>query len=206
MLERSFDAYQRAIDISPTNGFYLGGRGRVRVRLAELNLGSNADAERDLTAAVRRAPSQALLRRALVRFHVGRGQIAGAEEQARALAGIDGENAVDAFLDVGDAYYRRNNGEKAGEMFREALKINPRSAKALYNLGVYHYRRRELDSAAELFQRSAAADPDFTLSREGTKRVLERRQLMEKQRLEALAATPATRSLEASPATAPKRH
>ncbi len=60
-------------------------------------------------------------------------------------------------VDKGNSYFRNGNYLEAGEMYQQALKIEPGSKEALYNLGLTYIRRASAAQSDSLRQQLAKA-------------------------------------------------
>jgi tetratricopeptide (TPR) repeat protein len=99
------------------------------------------------------------------------------EQEARALSLLesvikDGKNAspeelVQAYTLLGSVHLGRSRISAAESAFSEALKINPKAARALVGLGDSLYRAGRYSEAQARFEAGAAADPDDLLAKVG---------------------------------------
>ncbi len=76
----------------------------------------------------------------------------------RALRGNAKDPSI--FVNLGLAYRRTNNDEKAIEAYESALALNPYFLDALYNLGKLHLDAYACDKAIDLYRRFIAQQPN----------------------------------------------
>jgi len=70
-------------------------------------------------------------------------------------------NDVDVSTDLGVCYYYVNQPDKALEQFTKSLKINPKHAKTLLNVGIVRaFGKQDLAGAQEAWQAVLKAAPD----------------------------------------------
>ena len=72
----------------------------------------------------------------------------------------------EVFVNLGVIALLEDDLNGAIEWSQKALRVNPRSAEALCNLGAAAWRSGRVAEAEDLFQRAAVADPSFTKARE----------------------------------------
>jgi len=99
------------------------------------------------------------------------------DQESRALSLLesvikDGKNAspeelVQAYTLLGTVHLGRSRISAAESAFGEALKINPKAARALVGLGDSLYRAGRYSEAQARFEAAAAADPDDLLAKVG---------------------------------------
>ncbi|PID42229.1 MAG: type IV pilus biogenesis/stability protein PilW [Proteobacteria bacterium] len=77
----------------------------------------------------------------------------------------DSEKALTAYIQLGLAYIKRNNMERARKHLKRALEIDPESAGANAALGLVYQNEGENDLAEERFLKSLEYDPSFTRGR-----------------------------------------
>ncbi len=61
----------------------------------------------------------------------------------------------------GAVYQREGRDERAGEEYRQAIRLRPDLYQAHYNLGILHHRAGRTDRALEAFKEAARINPDF---------------------------------------------
>jgi thioredoxin-like negative regulator of GroEL len=66
--------------------------------------------------------------------------------------------------DLGQDLFAVGRRQEAMEHLQEALKLNPKSAKAHYCLGAIYYRANDLNAAKSEYEAAVKADPDFYLA------------------------------------------
>lgn len=83
-----------------------------------------------------------------------------------ALAGCGGARArYESHLQRGKQYFEKNNLDKAGIEFRNALQIEPKDADALYYSGRVAEARQQVRQAIALYQAAVDADPSLEVAR-----------------------------------------
>jgi tetratricopeptide (TPR) repeat protein len=78
-------------------------------------------------------------------------------EEAAALS----PDSVVAHTNLGSAYMKRGDDERAAAEFERAVAIDPTSAFPYFNLGMLVYRHERFDIAEPLFQKAASLSPAF---------------------------------------------
>lgn len=68
---------------------------------------------------------------------------------------------ANAYTNLGNIYYRRNQVPKAREMYLKALEVDPRHPEAHYNLGFLFFDMGQPAKAVPLFENATLLDPDF---------------------------------------------
>ncbi len=81
-----------------------------------------------------------------------------AEQSLVRATQLDPKN-VDAWLDLGTAYYKTGKRDKEGLAYKKAIELRPTSEDAHYLLGTWYEDRGEFDLAAEEFRRAISLDP-----------------------------------------------
>jgi len=70
-------------------------------------------------------------------------------------------NDVNVSTDLGVCYYYSNQPDKALEQFDRSLKIDPKHAKTLLNLGIVRaFGKQDLDGATKAWQQVIKVAPD----------------------------------------------
>jgi cytochrome c-type biogenesis protein CcmH/NrfG len=90
----------------------------------------------------------------------GTDRIAALERQTQA----DPEN-VNAWTELGNAYFDSHQYEKATGAYRKSLELNPNNANVWTDLGVMYRRSGKPEEAIKAFDRAIAADPKHEVSR-----------------------------------------
>jgi tetratricopeptide (TPR) repeat protein len=78
-------------------------------------------------------------------------------EEAAALS----PDSVVAHTNLGSAYMKRGDDDRAAEAFERAVAIDPTNAFPYFNLGMLVYRHERFDIAEPLFQQAASLSPAF---------------------------------------------
>lgn len=76
---------------------------------------------------------------------------------ARTLA----ENDPSVYVGLGDAYYYRRAFNPSLENYQKALKLNPKSAPAMFGIGQVFFRQKKYNDALEMFKKSVESDRNF---------------------------------------------
>jgi tetratricopeptide (TPR) repeat protein len=63
-------------------------------------------------------------------------------------------------LELGDYYLHRGDRERAAELYKEVLAIDPGASEAAVNLGALYASRRRFEDARAVFERGLGASPD----------------------------------------------
>ena len=78
----------------------------------------------------------------------------------------------DLFVIVANACVNKRRTGRAQEMFKQGIKLNPRSARALAGLGMLHLREGRMDTGTDLLEKSHAID-SFNVRTYNTLRLLD---------------------------------
>ncbi|HWA73591.1 MAG TPA: tetratricopeptide repeat protein [Polyangiaceae bacterium] len=149
---------------------------------AHFSAGDSAGAEREAKAALERNPRHAGAKILLARIAAatpGRDAdaIAQLEQVAKEPDRASLEERVNASTLLGDIHIARSRISRAEAAYTEALKINPKAARALIGLGEALYRAGRYSEAQARFEAGAQADPDDVFAKVGvakSKLMLER--------------------------------
>src|SRR3984893_5881444 len=106
------------------------------------------------------APSRADLHAALGESYFMSGKAEKAIDEFRILVGLDRSARSYAFL--GLSYRHLGRFDEAKKYFQEGLKLDPRNASCLFNLGYIEGRQGNQAAAEQLFQRALKSHPDFS--------------------------------------------
>ena len=66
---------------------------------------------------------------------------------------------VEEHFNLGNAYYESGKHEEAMESYKQALRIDPKNAKAHAGLGAIYFLRKDRDSALEQYKILKNLDP-----------------------------------------------
>jgi cytochrome c-type biogenesis protein CcmH/NrfG len=72
---------------------------------------------------------------------------------------------VNAWTELGNAYFDSNQFEKAIQAYQKSLELNPNNANVWTDLGVMYRRSSKPEEAIKAFDRAIAADPKHEVSR-----------------------------------------
>jgi cytochrome c-type biogenesis protein CcmH/NrfG len=90
----------------------------------------------------------------------GADRIAALERQTQA----DPEN-VNAWTELGNAYFDSQQHEKSISAYRKSLELNPNNANVWTDMGVMYQRSGKPEEAIKAFDQAIAADPKHEVSR-----------------------------------------
>jgi Tfp pilus assembly protein PilF len=76
---------------------------------------------------------------------------------------------------LGTVYFRKGDLSRANDEFAEAVRLQPNSALAHYNLGLLLRQRGRNDEAAREFRKALDLDPKFSPAREALAGAAEQR-------------------------------
>ena len=68
---------------------------------------------------------------------------------------------ADAYDQLGLAYYRKNNYEKAVEYYNIALKYNPKKATTYSNLGAIYFNSKQFEKALQVYKEAIKFNPRY---------------------------------------------
>lgn len=81
-------------------------------------------------------------------------------EKAKAKV-IDNLNSPEAYLHLGDAYFNLDMHKEAIEAYKQAIRIKPDDATALFMIGVSYNNLSLYNEAIEAFKKAVKINPDF---------------------------------------------
>jgi len=71
----------------------------------------------------------------------------------------------DAYGELGLAFYRLNQKEKALENYERSLKYKPNNANVYSNMGIIYFEKGNLDKAQEVYEKAVSINPRFVDAR-----------------------------------------
>jgi tetratricopeptide (TPR) repeat protein len=74
-------------------------------------------------------------------------------------------NLVVAYNNLGSAYYRLSNYDKAIDNFKKVIDKEPNYAKAYFNIAASYYHKGNLFTAYRYYQKSKSIDEEYVVSR-----------------------------------------
>jgi tetratricopeptide (TPR) repeat protein len=113
-----------------------------------------------LESGLKIAPARADLHAALGESYFMSGKAEKAIEEFKNLIQID--TSPRSYTFMGLAYRHLGRFDEARKYFAEGLKLSPRDAPCLFNLGYIEEHQGHHDKAEELFQQSLRSNPDFS--------------------------------------------
>ena len=90
----------------------------------------------------------------------GSDRIAALERQTQADPGN-----IEAWTELGNAYFDSNENENAINAYRKSLELNPNNANVWTDMGVMYRRAGKPDEAVKAFDQAIAAEPKHEVSR-----------------------------------------
>ena len=114
---------------------------------------------RELTEAVKLAPTMVDARTSLAGLHLAEGSYDLAIEQAQAGLRLNGRNLQAATI-LGDAYLRKNDLAKAKLTFEAIAKALPKEPLSRYRLGLIARNEKNDTAALSYFEEALAVDPN----------------------------------------------
>src|ERR1700730_9275227 len=129
--------------------------------LARLSMAQNyfEDAIPLLESGLKIAPKRADLHAALGESYFMSGKVEKAIDEFKLLIDLDPSARSYAFL--GLSYRHLGRFDEARKYFQEGLKLDPRNASCLFNMGYIAGRQGNQAAAEQLFQRALKSNPDF---------------------------------------------
>lgn len=132
-----------------------------------------------LEAAVKYDPQSPVYREGLIQYYTFAPAIMGgsfkkAHEQADMIANTDAYLSILAHAGI---YAEEAEGEKALELFRKAIRIQPKSWQAYQRLGAYHLKINQVDNAVAQFLKYVEAAPNAADSYESLGRAYVRKRM-----------------------------
>jgi tetratricopeptide (TPR) repeat protein len=130
--------------------------------LARVSMSQNyfEDAIPLLESGVKIAPKRADLHAALGESYFMSGKVEKAIDEFKLLIDLDPSARSYAFL--GLSYRHLGRFDEARKYFQEGLKLDPRNASCLFNMGYIEGRQGNQAAAEQLFQQALKANPDFS--------------------------------------------
>lgn len=71
----------------------------------------------------------------------------------------------DAYGQLGLAYYRKNDYNKALELYNQSISYKPNSPKVYSNMGIIYYNRGDMAKAQEVYEKAVKLDPKMVDAR-----------------------------------------
>ncbi len=130
--------------------------------LARVSMSQNyfEDAIPLLEAGLKIAPKRADLHAALGESYFMSGKVEKAIDEFKVLINLDPSARSYAFL--GLSYRHLGRFDEARKYFQEGLKLDPRNASCLFNMGYIEGRQGNQAAAEQLFQQALKSNPDFS--------------------------------------------
>ncbi len=69
---------------------------------------------------------------------------------------------VEELIEQGKFYFLNKQYDEAISEFQKALKLDPKNARVLYNLGVVHESRGDIEMAKTLYTKALEIDPKLS--------------------------------------------
>ena len=133
---------------------------RFKLALAYLRLGQHDRAEKDLRAVLENEPRNVGAIHNLAAIAYSRGDVRRAEELERQVISIDA-NYYDAWNTLGAIYVVSKRPVEAIEALNTAIRLNPSSGQAHYNLALALRANGEADRASDAARKACSLDPRF---------------------------------------------
>ncbi len=74
--------------------------------------------------------------------------------------GVDDDILVDTFLNLGNAYYEKNDMDRAIDYYKKAIRLEPESLEAFVNLGNAYFANEEFRKSIEAYKVALQLDPE----------------------------------------------
>lgn len=152
------EAFNKAIEINPHNGYAYGGLGHVYLQQKKF-----AQAISQFSQALALNPQSIDPHEGLGFCYWEQGRI---EEASVEFSYVlkSNPNSERAHFGLGLCYYQRKKLDKAIEEFNLVLKINPRHPQAYSHLGLCYHEQKEFSQAIDQFNKALEMDPQDSLS------------------------------------------
>lgn len=145
--EQAIVHLRRALELDPKSAPVHETLARVFVQTGEYEL-----AERHFRRAIQAEPAYTRARNNYAAFLYQRGDLDGAiRELELVTADTLYEKRADAFSNLGRAYARRGEFDKASEMLGRALRMDRRQAPAMLELADIHFKRDQFPQAQQAY-------------------------------------------------------
>lgn len=150
-------AYERAIDLNKDFALAYRAKGDALTRL-----GKNDESLKEYTRARSLGYSAPDVHTQVARALMRKRRWADALNELQPLAKGEGSGQAEIFLLMGECYQGLKQNVSALEAYRQAIRLDGRSASAFYKQGEVMYAEREYQAAAESLERALALDPSGT--------------------------------------------
>ena len=70
----------------------------------------------------------------------------------------------DVYFELGSNYISQGMIEKAEEMYKKAIEINPNYFKAYFELGLIYYKQNKIEKAEEMYKKAIEINPNYVLA------------------------------------------
>jgi len=158
--EKARDVYQKALSANGSNPLLLAGMGQV-----ELIEGKQADARQRFETAISltKAKDLAVLNAVGHANTDKNGDADYAIEKLNLATQIKGMKEPDVYINLGDAYRKKNDGGNAVKAYQTALTVNPKYAEANYRVGKIYLTqgKDQEDLFVKHFQEAITNDPNY---------------------------------------------
>ena len=161
-------AYERGLAVEPDNVELLNSLG-----FSLFQSGKSKEAVAVLEKALAIDPKHWKSHNNMALASIDLGELEVAEAHYRESLAIKSQPAI--YNDLGFVLERQGLSEEAAEAYREAVKLDPKSATARYNLGLSLARSGNFAEAERQLQAAIDADPKNTAARQALTQVLEGR-------------------------------
>ncbi|MBL8179121.1 MAG: tetratricopeptide repeat protein, partial [Bryobacterales bacterium] len=104
-------------------------------------------------------PFQPGARRSMVALWVARGDAFSAERFLEGTSGVDWQ----ILYNLAALHHGEGNLERAAQLYRQALRLNPDSAEARFNLGSVLFGLGRIDESQSYWKTAVAAKPEYAL-------------------------------------------
>jgi tetratricopeptide (TPR) repeat protein len=158
--EQAEEELKKALGYKPELSVY------VHIHLAELYLaqGDTSKAKKELDLALKLESGISDIHRLLGDIYMNQGNINQAIEEYSRMPDKDVKKStvIIKHLNIGKAYFEQGKYEKAIEMYRKAIKIQPKNATVHSNIGVVYLNQNKLDEAEKEFKKAISLDSKLT--------------------------------------------
>lgn len=157
--DSSLHYYRRSLEIDPSNEQVW-----QEILLVESETEDYASLQKDAEKALEFFPNRVAF---LYFYGMGSQQTGNYDEaiyaydKLRKSAGGDPELMLQAYISLGEVYFRNENYPKSDESFEKALEMDPENALVLNNFAYFlSLRNEKLDKAAEMVQKALSKNPN----------------------------------------------
>ncbi len=137
------------------------GASRVLLSQAYQKMGDKAEAQRQLTMALKNDPSNSGALVALSEMNISGGKNNVQAQQLLEQMSASGSNDMDTQIALGDLYVKMGRQQSAADAYQKAHQIKPADPRPLWKLGNVRRSANDVSGARQYYQEALRNDPRF---------------------------------------------